>query len=269
MTTLKQIITAIIATAVLFASKYISRLMANHLSISGEVVFDVAYILAAIITLLIIYILHKKFVPLQLNIRKRCNLTTTIYELIALFIIIRIFSIIVGVIAVYIDNELITAGNIDMDFTKMGAVDLLILVVSSSIAAPIVEEIIFRGILLNAMSRIMSIRNAVIITSLIFGLLHRTSVATVVITTILGIALACIYIANNNLINSIIVHGLYNLLALFISYKIQVIDPWIQSLEILNFNPLSMLLGGAALYIWLGVIAYDKLEAKYGKRRQY
>ena len=51
MTTLKQIITAIIAIIVLFTSRYIYQPIINRLPLTDEVAFDTAYILAAITTM--------------------------------------------------------------------------------------------------------------------------------------------------------------------------------------------------------------------------
>ena len=55
MTTLKQIITAIIAIIVLFTSRYIYQPIINRLSLTDEVAFDTVYILAAITTMVVNY----------------------------------------------------------------------------------------------------------------------------------------------------------------------------------------------------------------------
>ena len=263
MTTLKQIITAIIAIIVLFTSRYIYQPTINRLPLTDEVAFDTAYILAAITTMVVIYIFHKKLTPLQLRISRQCNHETTIYELFAIFIIMKFFSMVIVVVGTYTDNELITAGNINTEFSTMGAIDILFLVISSSIVAPIIEEIIFRGILLNALGRVMSVKGAVLVSSAVFGLLHRTSVATVVTATVMGVVLACIYLANRNLVNSMVVHGLYNFLALLLSYKAQIIDPWLSEVMGSGVGPVVVVLGGMVVYVAVCVIVYRRLKGKY------
>lgn len=263
MTTLKQIITAIIAIIVLFTSRYIYQPTINRLPLTDEVAFDIAYILAAITTMVVISILHKKLTPLQLRISRQCSHETTIYELAAIFIIMKFFSMVIVVVGTYTDNELITAGNINTDFSTMGVIDILFLVISSSIVAPIIEEIIFRGILLNALGRVMSVKGAVLVSSVVFGLLHRTSVATVVTATVMGVVLACIYLVNRNLVNSMVVHGLYNFLALFLSYKAQIIDPWLSEVVGVVVGPVVVVFGGMAVYVTVCVIVYRRLKGKY------
>lgn len=263
MTTLKQIITAIIAIITLFTSRYIYQPTINRLPLTEEVAFDTAYILAAITTMAVIYILHKKLTPLQLRISRQRSHETTIYELAAIFIIMKFFSMVIVVVGTYIDNDLITAGNINTDFSTMGVIDILFLVISSSIVAPIIEEIIFRGILLNALGRVMSVKGAVLVSSVVFGLLHRTSVATVVTASVMGVVLACIYLANRNLVNSMVVHGLYNFLALFLSYKAQIIDPWLSEIVGVGGVSIGVVLGGIVVYVAVCVIVYRKLKGKY------
>ena len=79
----------------------------------------------------------------------------------------------------------------------------------------------------------------------------------------MGVVLACIYLANRNLVNSMVVHGLYNFLALFLSYKAQVIDPWLS--EVVGFGGVSVgvVLGGMAVYVAVCVIVYRRLKGKY------
>jgi membrane protease YdiL (CAAX protease family) len=96
----------------------------------------------------------------------------------------KFFSMVIVVVESSIDSEFITTGNINTEFAGMGFIDILFLVISSAVVAPIIEEIIFRGILLNALSCVMGVKGAVLVSSVVFSLLHRTSVATVVTATV-------------------------------------------------------------------------------------
>src|SRR3989344_4699456 len=77
------------------------------------------------------------------------------------------------------------------------------------IAAPIIEEIFFRGILLHRWSLKWGIKKALIFSSILFGILH----ASVVGGFLFGLLMGVIYIKTKNLIIPIIFHMLNNLFA--------------------------------------------------------
>jgi len=81
------------------------------------------------------------------------------------------------------------------------------------VAAPVVEEIVFRGIALPFFARHMSVGTAVVLVSLLFALIHANVVAFVPIF-ILAIGLSLGYIATGSLTVPIVTHACFNAVSL-------------------------------------------------------
>lgn len=95
---------------------------------------------------------------------------------------------------------------------------LALFFITASIAAPIFEEIIFRGFLLPSLTRYLPIWGAVIVSSLVFAGAHL-SLSEVLPLTILGVVLGFVYMRSQNLLSSMLLHSLWNsgtLISLFI-----------------------------------------------------
>lgn len=88
-------------------------------------------------------------------------------------------------------------------------VALTIFFVTAAIAAPIFEEILFRGFLLPSLTRYMPIWGAIALSSLIFAVAHL-SLSEVLPLTVLGMVLAFVYARSRNLLASMLLHGLWN-----------------------------------------------------------
>ena len=95
---------------------------------------------------------------------------------------------------------------------------LLIFLVTSSIAAPVFEEIMFRGFLLPSLTRYVSVTNAIIISGFIFAVAHL-SLSEVLPLATLGIVLGFVYTRSRNLLAPMLLHCLWNsgtLISLFV-----------------------------------------------------
>ncbi|RPF50664.1 CPBP family intramembrane glutamic endopeptidase [Aquisalibacillus elongatus] len=90
-------------------------------------------------------------------------------------------------------------------------VDLLLII----IIAPIVEEFLFRGFLLGRMSHKFGVGKGIIISSILFGLLHGPDFIG---ATIFGIILCIVFIKTGSLILPIILHMVYNIAVLIFEY---------------------------------------------------
>lgn len=89
---------------------------------------------------------------------------------------------------------------------------------TAAVAAPVFEEIIFRGFLLASLTRYLPVWGAILASSLVFALAHL-SLSEVLPLTILGMVLGFVYTRSRNLLASILLHSLWNsgtLLSLFI-----------------------------------------------------
>ena len=95
---------------------------------------------------------------------------------------------------------------------------LALFFITASIAAPVFEEIVFRGFLLPSITRYLPVWGAVIVSSLVFSFAHL-SLSEVLPLTTLGIVLGFVYMRSQNLLSSILLHSLWNsgtLLSLFV-----------------------------------------------------
>lgn len=97
-------------------------------------------------------------------------------------------------------------------------VALLIFFITASLAAPLFEEVIFRGFLLPSLTRYLPVWGAIITSSLIFALAHLNLSEVLPLAT-LGVVLGFVYTRSRNLLSSMLLHGLWNsgtLISLFI-----------------------------------------------------
>jgi membrane protease YdiL (CAAX protease family) len=85
-----------------------------------------------------------------------------------------------------------------------------VMIVMVVLLGPIVEEIVFRGILLHRFAHKWGARKAIVVSSIIFGLLH----ADILGHAVFGIVLSLIYIRTASLWLPIAIHVLNNALAL-------------------------------------------------------
>lgn len=95
---------------------------------------------------------------------------------------------------------------------------LLIFFTTAAIAAPIFEEIIFRGFLLPSLTKYFPVWVSIALSSLLFSVAHL-SLSEVLPLTVLGLVLGVVYTRSRNILASIVVHSLWNsgtLLSLYI-----------------------------------------------------
>lgn len=91
----------------------------------------------------------------------------------------------------------------------------ILLFVEIVIIAPIFEEIIFRGIILNGMLKKYSSKKAIIVSSLIFGLIHG-NLPQGLNAFVLGLVIATVYYYTRSLYISMFMHAANNFLVFFI-----------------------------------------------------
>lgn len=209
---IKEIIVVIIAVAMIFCIRNIVDEFFASMFSSEILVSRISAIFSHLAVGLLIYLVYKIMPEMKLEISKSCHLNTLYYEVVGVILISGVIRIIAMILDRFINNDLITASNNEAVYTDLVFSEIAVMIISSAILGPIIEELVFRGILLNSLNRIMGIKSAVIVSSVIFGLLHGTSLVVIISATAGGIALACIYLIHKNLLNSIIVHGIYNLM---------------------------------------------------------
>jgi uncharacterized protein len=81
-------------------------------------------------------------------------------------------------------------------------------------AAGIGEELLFRGVLQPVCIKYLGVYAGVLLVNLLFSLLHPFSIAYLVGAYLIGCYLSVLYVATENLLAPMIVHGLYDFIAL-------------------------------------------------------
>jgi uncharacterized protein len=80
--------------------------------------------------------------------------------------------------------------------------------------AGISEEILFRGVLQPALGRWLPETGALVMASLVFGLVHAASRVYALFAALMGLYLGAVFLLRNSLIPPILAHGLYDFVAL-------------------------------------------------------
>jgi len=95
-------------------------------------------------------------------------------------------------------------------FAGCSLIDLAVI----SLLAGIGEEMLFRGVIQDAISAWINPLVGVTIASLLFGLMHPITPIYIILAALMGAFLGWIFIATENLLPVIICHGLYDFVAL-------------------------------------------------------
>lgn len=91
---------------------------------------------------------------------------------------------------------------------------LAVFFVTASIAAPIFEEIMFRGFLLPSLTRYFPVGISIVISGIVFAIAHLSLAEALPLAT-LGIILGVVYTRSRSLLASIMIHSLWNSGTLF------------------------------------------------------
>lgn len=109
---------------------------------------------------------------------------------------------------------------IPQDITWLGGLGLLLF---GGIAVPIAEEVFFRGVLYKWVRERWGILIGVIVSSLIFGLIH-IDIAVASTAFILGIILALVYEYSKSLWTAILIHAINNSVKIILIYLLFILD---------------------------------------------
>lgn len=108
-----------------------------------------------------------------------------------------------------------TASSFDADAYK-GGVNLIIMILTSAVLPGICEEIMHRGMLLQTY-KTYGVKNAIIISSILFGLMHL-NVSQFFYATIIGLIIAFVDMTSDNIIPGIIIHFMNNALSIYFTF---------------------------------------------------
>ena len=179
----------------------------------------VSYLLTAAGGLLVLYLSIRSFLPLPKDWFRFQWLSNWILWGLGGYLVAVPLVIVVSVL-----NQQIWQGQggsnpiLSVALQAQNWVALAIFFFTASVAAPIFEEIIFRGFLLPSLTRYLPVWGAILASSLVFSIAHL-SLSEVLPLATLGIVLGVVYTRSRNLLAPIFVHSLWNsgtLLSLFI-----------------------------------------------------
>ena len=177
--------------------------------------------LLELIYTIVVFVLYRKYFNhdfQELNENRKNNINT-IFKLFALFFAVKIASsVLTSIIALILGYEIGESENQNMIIRIMEQTPIL-MIISSTILAPIVEEGIFR---LGLRKIIKNEYLFIIISGFIFGFMHifptdlsMSLALTYSITyVIMGFYLAYVYVETDNIWINIIIHGLNNLISM-------------------------------------------------------
>ena len=99
----------------------------------------------------------------------------------------------------------------------------ILLIIAGIIMGPLSEEIVFRGILLDDLSKYNNKFIAILLGSFIFGILHRDLIS-MIYAFIFGIVTGIVYLKDRNLTNCILIHASGNFIVLLLTgYNIYIL----------------------------------------------
>lgn len=137
-----------------------------------------------------------------------------------------------GIILSIILNIILFISNSYCHFTNMFdeanvGTNLIILILCNCIIGPILEELLFRGILYNKFKNFNSMSVSILLTSIVFALFH-TGIGAIFYAFFVGILLNIIYVKDNSLLKCIVVHAIINLSGLlFTNYLLSLGVLWL------------------------------------------
>ena len=99
--------------------------------------------------------------------------------------------------------------------TSTTSLPIIISIISTGIIGPIYEEILFRYILYNRLKKKYSIKKSILITTIIFALIHLSPIK-IIYAFILGLTMNILYERHKNILAPILIHISANTIVIFL-----------------------------------------------------
>lgn len=134
--------------------------------------------------------------------------------------------------------------------------------IGARVIAPIAEEIFYRGILLVGLSKVYSEKKAIVISAMVFSIMHLNP-WQVVGAFCIGLVLGWIYMRTKSLGLCMLLHGLINAMDLIVTKLIRLDIPgYTVSTPVFDLSRVSWDLAGICL-LGLGIWLQKKVTEKY------
>ena len=137
----------------------------------------------------------------------------------------------------------------NLDFTPQSydPFTFLLEVISSIILAPIIEELVFRGVLFNRLKIRVGIVAAMIISSVLFGLGHEFGSMTSAF--LFGMCMCVIYLKTDNILITMSIHFINNLVAVFL--EMSNFDAFLLQMPVLPITLLVSIISGLLIIVFI------------------
>jgi len=191
------------------------------------------------------------------------NLTIENYRIIP-FLIVGTIALIFGIISP-IAGLIPMPESIKKAFIAFGSQTGIFTFILMVIAAPILEELIFRGIILEGLLKRYSPIRSILISSFLFGLVHLNPWQFVTGLT-MGVFSGWVYFKTRNLTFSIIIHGAANLSGFLMRYIID-IDTSMNKTLLESYGGLSNLILAIVGSIIIVSICIYFLKKEFNKKK--
>lgn len=102
--------------------------------------------------------------------------------------------------------------------SQMTLINFIIVFVSASIISPIYEEIFYRGFLYRFFSSRYGVLSGMIISSIIFTVVHIPTYNTLPVNFVSGLIFSWVYHKTGSVLPSILIHGIFNGIAVILTF---------------------------------------------------
>lgn len=187
--------------------------MTNPNIIAQEIQLTVSHLSLSIILLSIIFSLPLYYLICKLrnkNIFKICNFREISFKNVCMTAVIGAsISVLLSAILSFIPVKEIFPEYEDVISSLLAGKNIFTVLFVTGIAVPLMEELIFRGLILSELRKIVSVKWAVIIQGILFGLYHFNTLQ-IIYAAILGIAFGIVLVWTKSIWSSVILHASVN-----------------------------------------------------------
>lgn len=180
-------------------------------------------ILFAIIEILIVYFIFQLIGEKSMINNLLISTFTTLIIFLPIFIYLNkknkvvfafdknlIYIPLVGIsLAIFLNIGIICLNNC-LDITNIPYDNVLLTAILSGIIGPVLEELLFRGIVFERLKEFNSLNTSILLSSIIFGLFHN-NIIQILYAFVIGYIITILYAKTNNLGSAIIFHISANL----------------------------------------------------------
>lgn len=229
----------------------------------------ITYIIYAIPFLLFVWVLIKANLPITSIFKGDSD---TISQVV---LVIPLMAFSIGVIwMIIIGLNLVSYGAAESYVNWLNSIEMfdlgaettmlqyILIFGSIAIVAPVVEEIIFRGIMIERLGTKYSYKHAVIISSVIFGILHVSPVGAF----IFGVVLSLVYLKTGSLMIPVLIHIANNAIATLMMFDYDYdYGAWETAAPYISNAWIGILLFTAGI-VWLGWYLKHNWKVALGRK---